>query len=372
VTVHFIGAGPGAADLITVRGRELIRRCPTVLYAGSLVPAEIVGVARRDATVVDTAPMTLAQIITAIVDGQARGDVARVHSGDPALYGAVAEQIRRLRARGIRCQITPGVPAYAAAAAQLAKRPGALRAAQFPEFDAWAAGAQALLARSGLRPARPYLLASVGTATSALLVGRGAGRRVGGTALGGGTLTGLGARLLEGRGFAEIAALAQRGDRSSVDLYISDIYPQLPPGYTAANFGRAARTAAAESAAAASAASDNAPGGASADAAETHAAADAPRPSPADIAHALVAMVGENVSLICSALAAAHPEVRQLVFGGATLRHNPAMRAIIQQITQARGLEALLLEDGEFTGALGALTLAEAEESSTAPNGSIG
>lgn len=119
VTVHFIGAGPGAADLITVRGRELIRRCPTVLYAGSLVPAEIVGVARRDATVVDTAPMTLAQIITAIVDGQARGDVARVHSGDPALYGAVAEQIRRLRARGIRCQITPGVPAYAAAAAQL-------------------------------------------------------------------------------------------------------------------------------------------------------------------------------------------------------------------------------------------------------------
>jgi len=247
----------------------------------------------------------------------------------------------------------------AAAAAQLAKRPGALRAAQFPEFDAWAAGAQALLARSGLRPARPYLLASVGTGTSALLVGRGAVRRLGGTALGGGTLTGLGALLLEGRGFAEIAALAQRGDRSSVDLYISDIYPQFPPGYTAANFGRAARTAAAESAAAASAASDNAPGGASADAAETHAAADAPRPSPADIAHALVAMVGENVSLICSALAAAHPEVRQLVFGGATLRHNPAMRAIIQQITQARGLEALLLEDGEFTGALGALTLAE-------------
>jgi len=280
----------------------------------------------------------------------------------------------------------------AAAAAQLAERPGALRAAQFPEFDAWAAGAQALLARCGLRPSRPYLLASVGTGTSALLVGRGAVRRLGGTALGGGTLTGLGALLLGNRNFAEIAALAQRGDRSSVDLYISDIYPQFPPGYTAANFGRTARTAATD---AASAASTTAPDGASADAAsaasttapggapapksaapagtaETHAAADAARPSPADIAHALVAMVGENVSLICSALAAAHPEVRQLVFGGATLRHNPAMRAIIQQITQARGLEALLLEDGEFTGALGALTLAEAEESSTAPNGSIG
>jgi len=236
----------------------------------------------------------------------------------------------------------------AAAAAQLAAQ-GEMRAAQFPEFDAWAAGAQALLARSGLRPARPYLLASVGTGTSALLVDRGAVRRLGGTALGGGTLTGLGALLLDGRSFAEIAALAQRGDRSSVDLYISDIYPQFPPGYTAANFGRAARTAPAGTA-------------------ETRAAADATRPSPADIAHALVAMVGENVSLLCSALAAAHPEVRQLVFGGATLRHNPAMRAIIQQITKARGLEALLLEDGEFTGALGALTLAEAEEISTVPN----
>jgi len=222
-----------------------------------------------------------------------------------------------------------------------------------------------LLARSGLRPARPYLLASVGTGTSALLVGRGAVRRLGGTALGGGTLTGLGALLLGNRSFAEIAALAQRGDRSSVDLYISDIYPQFPPGYTAANFGRAARTAAD---AAASAASTTAPGGAASASsaaasgsapAPKSAAADAARPSPADIAHALVAMVGENVSLLCSALAATHPDVRQLVFGGATLRHNPAMRAIIRQITQARGLEALLLEDGEFTGALGALTLAE-------------
>lgn len=234
----------------------------------------------------------------------------------------------------------------AAAAAQLAAQPGAVRAAQFPEFDAWAAGAQVLLARSGLRPARPYLLASVGTGTSALLVGKGAVQRLGGTALGGGTLTGLGALLLGGRGFAEIAALAQRGDRSSVDLYISDIYPQFPPGYTAANFGRTARAPATESAAPAAA-----------------------RPSPADIAHALVALVGENVSLICSALAAAHPEVRQLVFGGATLRHNPAMRAIITQITQTRGFEALLLEDGEFTGALGALVLAEAEESFTVSNG---
>lgn len=253
----------------------------------------------------------------------------------------------------------------AAAAAQLAAQPGAVRAAQFPEFDAWAAGAQALLARSGLRPARPYLLASVGTGTSALLVGQGAVQRLGGTALGGGTLTGLGALLLGGRGFAEIAALAQRGDRSSVDLYISDIYPQFPPGYTAANFGRAARAAAAAAAAetGASGASGAAPSAASAPgsapALKSAAPAAAPRPSPADIAHALVALVGENVSLMCSALAAAHPEVRQLVFGGATLRHNPAMRAIITQITQARGLEALLLEDGEFTGALGALTLAE-------------
>jgi precorrin-4/cobalt-precorrin-4 C11-methyltransferase len=120
MTVHFIGAGPGAPDLITVRGLNLIKRCPVVLYAGSLVPAEIVAAARADARVLDTAPMNLQEIVAEIEAAHARGqDVARVHSGDPSLYGAIAEQIRMLDARGIPYDVTPGVPAFAAAAAAL-------------------------------------------------------------------------------------------------------------------------------------------------------------------------------------------------------------------------------------------------------------
>ncbi len=120
MTVHFIGAGPGAADLITVRGQTLIRQAPIVLYAGSLVPTEIVAQAPPDARVIDTAPLTLDEIIDEIKRGHAEGqDVARVHSGDPALYGAIAEQMRRLDALGIPYDVTPGVPSYAAAAAAL-------------------------------------------------------------------------------------------------------------------------------------------------------------------------------------------------------------------------------------------------------------
>jgi precorrin-4/cobalt-precorrin-4 C11-methyltransferase len=120
VTVHFIGAGPGAPDLITVRGLGLIQRAPLVLYAGSLVPREIVAAARRDARVVDTSALTLDAIIAEIAAAHARGDdVARVHSGDPSLYGAIAEQMRRLDALAIPYEVVPGVPAYAAAAAAL-------------------------------------------------------------------------------------------------------------------------------------------------------------------------------------------------------------------------------------------------------------
>ncbi|OIR07950.1 precorrin-4 C(11)-methyltransferase [mine drainage metagenome] len=120
MTVHFIGAGPGAPDLITVRGLGLIRRCPVVLYAGSLVPPEIVAEAAAGARVVDTAPLDLDQIIAEIEQAHAAGlDVARVHSGDPSLYGAIAEQMRRLDALSIPYDVTPGVPAFAAAAAAL-------------------------------------------------------------------------------------------------------------------------------------------------------------------------------------------------------------------------------------------------------------
>ena len=120
MTVHFIGAGPGAPDLITVRGLRLIERCPVCLYAGSLVPHAILAAAPPGARLIDTAPLTLDEIIGhmegAAADGQ---DVARVHSGDPSLYGAIAEQMRRLDALEIGYEIVPGVPAYAAAAALL-------------------------------------------------------------------------------------------------------------------------------------------------------------------------------------------------------------------------------------------------------------
>jgi len=120
MTVHFIGAGPGAPDLITVRGRDLIARCPVMLYAGSLVPPAIVALAPQEALVIDTAPLNLDEIIAHMEAAQAKGqDVARVHSGDPSLYGAIAEQMRRLDQLGIGYDVTPGVPTYAAAAAVL-------------------------------------------------------------------------------------------------------------------------------------------------------------------------------------------------------------------------------------------------------------
>ena len=120
MTVHFIGAGPGAPDLITLRGLALIRKSPVVLYAGSLVPREVVAAASKSARVIDTAPMTLDEIIAEMRAAQRAGrDVARVHSGDPSLYGAIAEQMRRLDKLGIPYDITPGVPSFAAAAAAL-------------------------------------------------------------------------------------------------------------------------------------------------------------------------------------------------------------------------------------------------------------
>ncbi len=120
MTVHFIGAGPGAADLITVRGLNLIKQAGLVLYAGSLVPEAIIAEASPGARVVDSAPLHLDEIIAEISAAHDQGqDIARVHSGDPALYGATAEQMRRLDARGIDYDVTPGVSAYSAAAAIL-------------------------------------------------------------------------------------------------------------------------------------------------------------------------------------------------------------------------------------------------------------
>src|SRR5262249_29979504 len=122
MTVHFIGAGPGAADLITVRGRDLIARCPVCLYAGSIVPRALLDYCPRGARVVDTAPMSLDEIEAEFVAAHAEGhDVARLHSGDLSIYSALAEQLRRLERRGIAFTLTPGVPAFAAAAAALGR-----------------------------------------------------------------------------------------------------------------------------------------------------------------------------------------------------------------------------------------------------------
>jgi precorrin-4/cobalt-precorrin-4 C11-methyltransferase len=120
VTVHFVGAGPGAADLITVRAQRLLAECAVCLYAGSLIPAEVIAHCPPGATLIDTADLTLDEIIERMVAADAAGkDVVRLCSGDPAVFSAIAEQARRLDRAGIAYDITPGVPAFAAAAAAL-------------------------------------------------------------------------------------------------------------------------------------------------------------------------------------------------------------------------------------------------------------
>src|SRR5438552_4396015 len=120
MTVYFIGAGPGDPELITVRGRGIIERCPVCLFAGSLVPRRLVACAPPGARVVDTAALDLDEVLAIIREAHDAGhDVARVHSGDPSLYGAIAEQIRRLDELGIRWEIVPGVSSFLAAAARL-------------------------------------------------------------------------------------------------------------------------------------------------------------------------------------------------------------------------------------------------------------
>lgn len=120
MTIHFIGAGPGAADLLTLRGRDILARCPVCLYAGSLVAPEILAHCPGGARIVDTAPLSLDAIIAEMQAAHEAGrDVARLHSGDLSIWSAVGEQTRRLEALGIPFTVTPGVPAFAAASAAL-------------------------------------------------------------------------------------------------------------------------------------------------------------------------------------------------------------------------------------------------------------
>ena len=203
------------------------------------------------------------------------------------------------------------------------------------EFAAWGAGAAAMLADddAGDAPAERYLLVSLGTGTSVLLVDGLSVSRVGGTALGGGTLVGLAAGLLGTGEFERIVALARRGSRREVDLLVSDIYRAggipLAGDLTAANFGKLApRLRAGE------------------------------RVAPEHLAHALMGLLGENIALVCTGLAAA-AQVRRIVFGGSTLRDNDALAEILGGITRALGREPVFLRRGEFAGALGALLLAD-------------
>ena len=199
------------------------------------------------------------------------------------------------------------------------------------EFAAWRVGSRALLARQGKPPGERDLLVSLGTGTSVLLVEPERATRVGGTALGGGTLLGLGSALVGTADFDEFVTLAAEGDRRKVDLLVSDIYRSgslpLPGDLNASSFAKL-----------------------------TRARSDAP-PGRSDLAHALTALVGENIALICNGLAAL-TQARRLVFGGATLRNNAALREILESVIGMLGRELIFLVDGEFAGALGALELA--------------
>lgn len=204
--------------------------------------------------------------------------------------------------------------------------------AQVNEFAAWGAGAAQLLAESGRDGVQRYLLVSVGTGTSILLVDGVSVSRVGGTALGGGTLLGLGAGLLGTSDFTEIANLASRGSRREIDLLVSDIYPAggiaLAGDLTASNFGKYARRH-----------RDGAP------------------LEPADVAHAIMGLIAENVALICAGIAA-NAQATRVVFGGSTLRENPALADLLGHFLRAFGRDPVFLPHGEFAGALGALRIA--------------
>jgi type II pantothenate kinase len=194
------------------------------------------------------------------------------------------------------------------------------------EFEAWGRGAPLVAAEEGLELPRRHLLVSLGTGTSILSVDDDQIMRVGGTALGGGTLVGLGRLLLGTTSFAQVAALAARGDRRRVDLLVGDVYrgsvPAVAADLTASSFAKLASN------------------------------------DPADVAHALTGLVGENVALIAGALARGM-EIDAVVYCGSTLLGNPALRAIVEEITTRFGHQAVFLERGAFCGAVGAAAVAD-------------
>lgn len=242
--------------------------------------------------------------------------------------GAIEEVRHRVRAWSPeRIHVTGGGAARMAAALE------GIPVRQVSEFAAWARGAQRLAGRAGWTLPDRHLLVSLGTGTSILEIDGGAFQRIGGTALGGGTLLGLARLLCRTESFAEITALASRGDRGRVDLLVRDVYPEggiaLPPDLTAANFAKLASTE---------------PAGLS---------EPAGLPDPADLAHALMGLVGENIGIICAAVAHAR-SIETLVFGGSALEANPTLQEILRQTVEMSGREARILPEGAFCGAVGA------------------
>jgi len=230
--------------------------------------------------------------------------------------GAVEEVRRRIGSWSPEeVRVTGGGAARVAAALE------GVRVRQVSEFAAWTRGAQVLAGRAGWTLPERHLLVSLGTGTSILEIDGTAFQRIGGTALGGGTLLGLARLLCRAESFAEAAALAARGERSRVDLQVRDVYPEggvaLPPDLTASNFAKLASK------------------------------------EPADLAHALMGLLGENIGIICTAVAHARG-IDTLVFGGSSLEANPTLQGILRQTVEMGGREARLLPDGAFCGAVGA------------------
>jgi type II pantothenate kinase len=211
------------------------------------------------------------------------------------------------------------------------------------EFEAWGRGSRELLRAQGIDTSAPYLLVSVGTGTSVLRIEGDAVTRIGGTGLGGGTVLGLGVALTGCVSYEELCELARRGRRGNVDLLIGDIYAPgeiaLPAEATAAAFGSLARWLSGEPGRPGSPESKNDPS------------------RREDLAAAVMGLVGENVALIACGLAGG-ADVHRVVFGGATLLGNEALRAVLVGVTAALGREPLLLDEAGYAGALGALGLA--------------
>ncbi len=209
-------------------------------------------------------------------------------------------------------------------ASRLARELGELEVHTVPEFAAWARGAPLLAARIGLELPEKYLVSVIGTGTSVLAIEPGGAKRIGGSALGGGTLLGLGRLLLGVESFDEICALAARGDRRRVDLSVGDIYPggeiALPKDLNASSFAKL-------------------------DSRE-----------PADLAHALIGMLGENIGLISGNLARTIGATA-VVYCGSTLLHNRELQEILRWVTAMHGAVAHFPEHGAFCGALGAVAL---------------